>query len=100
MRSADTPTVRVTVELFGRARTAAGIAEVDVHIPVQAGPADLAAALVAVLPALKGIAVAEDGSDMMPSYTANINGLQFMTDDQTTIRRGDRLFVFSSQAGG
>ena len=100
MTDTNTPTVRVTVELFGRARSAAGTSEVELFIPAEAAAADLAQALVSSLPALKGVAVVGDGSDLMPSYTANVNGLQFITDDPTVIKRGDTIFLFSSQAGG
>ena len=100
MSRPKTTRIRVTVELFGWARSAAGTSEVEVFIPAESASADLAGALASAVPELKGVAVVDDGSDLMPSYTANVSGLQFITDTPTVIRRGDTIFLFSSQAGG
>ena len=42
----------------------------------------------------------ESGHGLMASYTANLNGHFFMENSPVRIFEGDRIFVFSSQAGG
>ena len=92
--------VIVRVELFGRARTVAGVRDVQIALPPQSGASDLAAALAAALPPLLSVALEDDGSRLLSSYTANLNGLAFMDDDPIPISQDDTIFLFSSQAGG
>jgi molybdopterin converting factor small subunit len=92
--------VPVRVELFGHARTVAGVSEVRLTLPPTASASDLAVALASALPALVSTALDEDGAALLSSYTANVNGIVFMGDDPVPISRGDSIFLFSSQAGG
>ena len=92
--------VGVRVELFGRARTVAGVREVQIALPPESGASDLAAALAAALPSLLSVALEDDGSRLLSSYTANFNGLAFMDDNPIQISQGDTIYLFSSQAGG
>ena len=92
--------VIVRVELFGRARTVAGVREVQIALPPESGASDLAAALAAALLSLLSVALEDDGSRLLSSYTANLNGLSFMDDNPIPISQGDTIFLFSSQAGG
>ena len=93
-------TVLISVELFGHARTVAGVRDVKLALPPQSGASDLAAALAAALPSLLSIALEDDGSALLSSYTANLNGLAFMSEDPIPITLGDTIYLFSSQAGG
>ena len=93
-------TVPVRVELFGHARTVAGVSDVHLALPPEASASDLAVALASALPALVSTALDEDGTSLLSSYTANVNGTVFMGDDLVPISRGDSIFLFSSQAGG
>ena len=90
----------VSVELFGRARAVAGARRLDVALPPEAGLRDLAAALSSASPALKGVALDDDGAGFLSSYTANLNGMTFMTAEPMPISPGDSILIFSSQAGG
>ena len=92
--------VIIRVELFGHARTIAGVRDLQVALPPQSGASALAAALASALPSLLSVAIESDGSSLLPSYTANLNGLAFMTDDPVPISPGDTIYLFSSQAGG
>ena len=92
--------VIVQVELFGYARTVAGVRDVRVALSPQSSTSDLAAALAAALPSLLSVALEDDGSRLLPSYTANLNGLTFISDDPIPISPGDTIYLFSSQAGG
>ena len=92
--------VIVRVELFGHARTVAGVRDLQVALPPQSGASDLAAALASVLPSLLSVAIEDDGSSLLPSYTANLNGLAFISDDPVPISPDDTIYIFSSQAGG
>ena len=92
--------VPVRVELFGHARTVAGVSDVHLALPPEASASDLAVALAAALPALVSTALDEDGTTLLSSYTANVNGTVFMGDDLVPISRGDSIYLFSSQAGG
>ena len=93
-------TVPVKVELFGHARTVAGVSDVRLALPPEASASDLAVALASALPALVSTALDEDGTALLTSYTANVNGIVFMGDQPVRISQGDSIFLFSSQAGG
>ena len=92
--------VMVRVELFGHARAIAGVRDVQVALPTQSSARDLAAALAGAMPTLVSTALEDDGSALLSSYTANLNGLAFMGDEPVQISTGDTIFLFSSQAGG
>ena len=92
--------VSVRIELFGNARLVAGAGEIAARLPSRADSDDVAAALAAAIPALVGVAVSEDGRAMLPSYVANLNGAAFIDGEPAVLREGDRIYVFSSQAGG
>ncbi len=92
--------VSVTIDLFGHARAVAGVRAVSVTLPALANAKDIAAALAEMLPQLAGTALTEDGTAFQTSYTANLNGLNFLSDTPVELLDGDRIFVFSSQAGG
>ena len=100
MRAFDARTVSVTVELFGHARLVSGQKEIELQLPSELTSSDLAQALYSSAPSLKGVAVDECGKGFMASYTANLNGLSFLEGSLVRIVEGDRIFVFSSQAGG
>ena len=55
-------TVPVRVELFGHARTVAGVSDVHLALPPEASASDLAVALASALPALVSTALDEDGT--------------------------------------
>ena len=93
-------TVPVKVELFGHARTVAGVSDIRLALPPEASTSDLAVALASALPVLVCTALDEDGATLLSSYTANVNGTAFMGDEPVPISRGDNIFLFSSQAGG
>ena len=90
----------VRIELFGNARLVSGERELAARLPSRANADDVAAALAAAIPALVGVAVSEDGREMLPSYVANLNGAAFIEGERAALRDGDRIYVFSSQAGG
>ena len=92
--------VSVSVELFGHARSVAGVRDVELALPPRSGASDLAAALGDAIPSLLSVALEDDGSRLLSSYTANLNGLTFMGDEPTPISPGDTIYIFSSQAGG
>lgn len=92
--------VTVNVELFGHARAVAGVRDLELALPPRSGASDLAAALAEALPSLLSVALESDCPRLLPSYTANLNGLAFIGDDPIPISPDDRIFLFSSQAGG
>ncbi len=98
--SRDSRTVEITVELFGRARLEAGRRQVTAAVPVRARAGDLAAALLESCPRLGGVAIREDGSGPLESYTFNLNGARFIGREDVMLESGDTLLLFSSQAGG
>jgi len=100
MTVTGTRTVSVTVELFGHARLVSGHKEITLKLPAELGHSDLAAALYSSTPSLRGVVVDEAGHGLMASYTANLNGHSFLESSPVRITEGDRIFVFSSQAGG
>ena len=100
MKTTDPRIVSVTVELFGHARLMCGVKQIDVELPSESDTSDLANALGSAVPSLRGIVTDETGRGLMTSYTANLNGLSFLGCTPMRIADGDRIFVFSSQAGG
>ena len=94
------PSIVIRVELFGRARMLCDRGSVEVEVPPYAEHGALAAALAASCPELVGEAIREDCSGLRESYTFNLNGTSFMCDGPTTLRAGDSVLLFSSQAGG
>ncbi len=92
--------VSVTVELFGSARLLAGRREVEIEAPAPCAIRDLVSALAAAVPALVGDVVREDGAGLEESYVLNLNGARFLESDPVELKHGDRVLLFSSQAGG
>ena len=90
----------VRIELFGGARLVSGEGEVAARLPARANSDDVAAALAAAIPALVGVAVSADGRALLTSYVANLNGAAFIERERVALGDGDRIYLFSSQAGG
>ena len=93
-------TASISVELFGTARMACGRRLIEARVPVHAGVADVARVLAHICPQLVGVALRDDLSGLLESYTLNLNATQFVEDDDLTLQDGDTLLLFSSQAGG
>lgn len=93
------PERRVTIELFGNARLLAGRSSVDLSVPVKASAAEVAERLSKVEPALLGEVIDPNGG-LLSSYVLNLNGTCFMTSETRQMMSGDRILLFSSQAGG
>ena len=100
MKTSSRETVSVTVELFGHARLVYGHKEIAVQLPTELVSSEFAAALDALAPSLRGVVVDDSGHGLMASYAANLNGLAFLENSPVRLEEGDRIFVFSSQAGG
>ena len=98
--SPNEESIVIRVELFGRARMLCDRGSVEVEVFPRLEPGALAAALAAVCPVLVGEAIREDRSGLHESYTFNLNGTSFMCEGPTTLREGDSVLLFSSQAGG
>ena len=93
-------TAEIVVELFGTARIASGRRTLQVNAPGNAEVGELVSILAATCPSLIGIALREDLSGLMESYTLNLNGTEFVESDKLTLHDGDTLLLFSSMAGG
>lgn len=91
---------RIVVELFGMARITSGRRDVEVELPPHGGMESIVEALADACPALVGIAISEDRVSLLDSYTFNLNGKTFVSDEDSRLREGDRLLLFSSLAGG
>jgi molybdopterin converting factor small subunit len=89
-----------TVELFGVARMIARAAEVPLVLPPAATLSDLLAALAAEVPPLVGRVISADRRSLSAGYICNINGLEFVREESTPVRRGDRIVLLSADAGG
>ena len=92
--------IAVTVELFGMARIASGRRSVELALDGPGTTSELAAALLGASPELAGVAVREDGTGLLASYTININGIRFVSGERLDLEHGDSVLLFSSQAGG
>ena len=98
--SSTVRTVNVLLELFGQARLMTGLSEVEVALPLRSRVGDVASALAQLCPELVGDVIRGDVSGFQDSYVLNLNGLSFVEDGWLAPEPGDRLLVFSSQAGG
>ena len=92
--------VNIRIELFGVARMVAGRHHVETSVPRRAGTGDLAAALAETCPGLVGGVIRDDRSGLLESYTFNLNGRAFLSDERLNLEPSDTVLVFSSQAGG
>ncbi len=70
------------------------------RVPSNAHVSDVVTAIAAACPALIGVALRDDLSGLLESYTLNLNAVAFIADGELTLRSGDLLLLFSSQAGG
>jgi molybdopterin converting factor small subunit len=94
------PSVACTVELFGVARLIARTREVFVVVPPPATVASLLTALANAVPALTGAVIDRDSGCLVDGYACNLNGLQFVRTMSAAVQRGDRVAIFSADAGG
>ena len=97
---AASETLTVRVELFGMARIMCGRRRVEVALPAFATPGNVCRALANTCPELVGPVIRQDGTRLLDSYTFNLNGGAFVNDDGMSLKPGDALLLFSSQAGG
>ena len=91
---------RIIVELFGMARISCGRREVEIEAPLDGDVERIVEALANACPALVGVAIREDRTALLDSYTFNLNGTTFVSGGAARLREGDRLLLFSSLAGG
>jgi molybdopterin converting factor small subunit len=82
------------VEFFGVPRERAGVAAVD----VQAGTlGQLLSALATTLPSFAEFVA---GDRLHPSFSANLNGNEFVSDPATPLGEDDCVLILSADAGG
>ena len=93
-------TLTLQVELFGTARLAAGRRELAIEVCDTPTPNDVVTAVASACPALVGNVIDEDGTRLLESHVLNVNGTAFVDCDRISLSPGDRLLLFSSQAGG
>ncbi len=98
--SAGPTGVKLSFELFGRARMIAGKRIVQCYVPASADASALAATLAIECPELVGDVLRSDGLGLQRSYTFNLNGTSFLDDHVVNVGPDDRILLFSSQAGG
>ena len=49
---------------------------------------------------LVGPVIKQNGIELQSSYTANLNGVTFLSENSFELQDGDHILIFSSQAGG
>ncbi len=89
-----------TIELFGVARLRAKTDAITLHLPPGVTLTDALAALAAHSPMLVGVVISPEDHTLLPGYTCNLNGAEFLRDYHAAIRDGDHLLILSSDAGG
>jgi len=97
-RERNTGPVSICVELFGVARLVAKTQAISLCLPLEATLAQVFCALGEKLPALAGRVV--NAGRLMPGYTCNINGLDFVRDPDARVKSGDKIFILAADAGG
>ncbi|MEP7353535.1 MAG: MoaD/ThiS family protein [Acidobacteriota bacterium] len=82
------------VEFFGVPRERAGVSALEVQADTLG---QLLGALAARIPSFGDLI----GSDRLhPSFVANLNGDQFVSDPGTPLRESDCVLILSADAGG
>ncbi len=89
-----------TVELFGPARLAAGVKEIEVPLTEPTRLHRLLPRLAERCPSLVGTILRPDAAGLAEGYQLNLNGRDFLGRRDATIQPGDRLLVIVSSAGG
>jgi len=82
------------VELLGLPRERAGVAELELEADTLG---QLLNALAFRFPSFSELIVADR---LQPSFIANLNGHQFISDPRTRLREGDSVLILSADAGG
>ena len=82
------------VEFLGVPRQRAGVAEMVVE---AATLGQLLATLSAHMPSLAEVI---DGDRLHPSFAANLNGDEFISDPGTPLHKDDCVLILSADAGG
>jgi molybdenum cofactor guanylyltransferase len=98
LETAPADAISVSLELFGVARMLAKTKAVTLSLPQEATLANVFSALAEQLPVLLGRIINADG--LMPGYTCNINGLDFVRSPGAKVYSGDKIFILSADAGG
>ena len=89
-----------TVELFGVARLLAKTRIISLSLAPDATFAQVLSAVAQRLPVLVGRVINPNGTDLLPGFACNINGIDFVRDRETQIRQHDKIFILSADAGG
>jgi len=92
------PSILISVELFGVPRLLAKAKEVSLSLPQDATLAQVFSALAEKLPVLAGRIINEHG--LVSGYSCNINGTDFVRTPGAKIRSGDKILILSADAGG
>jgi molybdopterin converting factor small subunit len=88
-------TVKVMhVEFFGLPRERAGMSEIELRADTLG---QLLGILAKQIPPLSGFI---GGDRLHPTFVANLNGNQFVSDPETPLRENDHLIILSADAGG
>jgi molybdopterin converting factor small subunit len=82
------------VEFFGVPRERAGIAQLDVQADTLG---QLLSTLATRLPSFAAFIVKDR---LHPSFTANLNGDEFVNDPATPLGKDDCVLILSADAGG
>jgi molybdenum cofactor guanylyltransferase len=90
--------ISVSVELFGVARMLTKTQLVRLELAQDATLAQVFSSLAEKLPVLVGRVINSAG--LIPGYTCNINGLDFVRAPTTSIKTGDKILILSADAGG
>lgn len=82
------------VELLGLPRERAGVAELELDADTLG---QLLVALAVRFPSFTELITSDR---LNPSFTANLNGDQFISDPQTRLGKDDSVLILSADAGG
>jgi molybdopterin converting factor small subunit len=85
----------VTIELFGVPRARAGRKNLTVS---AATAGEALAAAIKECPGLEGVCRAD--RRLAPQYLLSLDGQRFVNDLSEALKAGDRLLLFSADAGG
>jgi len=92
--------VDCTVEFFGMAQLLAKTKTISLALPEEATLSHVFSVLAKRLPILVGRVITPEGNTLVSGCACNVNGLEFVRNPTAKIKAGDKVLIFSADAGG
>ncbi len=92
--------VKISVEIFGMARIIAGTSGFDLDVKNTLSLDEFCVIIADECPSLLKGVIRKNCVALEESYVFNLNGESFFNSENLNFHEGDKILLFSSQAGG